>query len=163
MSLRRPRAGFGIRYTLGVESAKSWAIGKHVLLQEEPHLLLVTVDGDISPQEATAILAADTATFQRGGYALLLVDATKLGSVPAETRRTASRILAKTWPYDGPYLGSVAIFGANRYAVALLTLLLRAIHMIRKHSRPLPTFFTEEAAARKWLNERRSLHTAAAR
>ena len=146
-----------------MESAKGREVGKHLLLQEEPHLLLVTVDGDISPQEATAILAADAETFQRSGYALLLVDATKLGSVPAETRRAASHILAKTWPYDGPYLGSVAIFGANRYAVAILTLLLRAIHMIRKHSRPLPTFFKEEAAARKWLHEQRALHIAASK
>ena len=142
-------------------SDKSREVGKHLLVYEEPDLLRLTIDGDISAQEATAILAADVENFQRCGYALLLVDATKLGSVPAETRRAASHILAKTWPYDGPYLGSIAIFGANQYAVAILTLLLRAIHMIRKHSRPTPTFFKDGVAARKWLREQRALHDAA--
>ena len=144
-----------------MQADKGRWVGKHLLVYEEPELLLVTVGGDISVQDATEILAADCENFQRNGYALLLVDATKLGSVPAETRRVASRILAKTWPYDGPYKGSVAIFGANQYAVALLTLLLRAIHMIRKHSRPPPTFFKDGAAARSWLHEQLALHTAA--
>lgn len=118
-------------------------------------MLRVWFDGEVSADEITAILAEDTENFRRNGYALLLVDGSKLGGVSPQARRSCNHILTKTWPYNGPYLGSIAIFGLNRSMQVLLGLLVRAIDLVRPHSRRV-TFQSDGEAARKWLQEQRS-------
>lgn len=107
----------------------------------------------------TVALAADTENFRRNGYALFLVDGRGLGTISPEARRTCHQILNETWPYNGPYVGSIAIFGLNRAMQVLLLLIVRAIALVRPHNRHV-SFMSDGAAARKWLSEQRAQYLA---
>lgn len=121
--------------------------------------MLVTLCGDVSAEEMTAAMAADTENFRRNGYALFLVDGRGLGTISPEARRVCNHILNETWPYNGPYVGSIAIFGLNRAMQVLLLLIVRAIELVRPHNRQI-SFMSDGAAARLWLGEQRTKYLA---
>lgn len=124
-------------------------------------MVLITLAGDVSADEMTAALAADTENFRRNGYALLLVDGRRLGSISPEARRVCNHILSETWPYNGPYQGSIAIFGLNRSMQVLMGLLVRATQLMRPHSRQV-SFLSHGEEARSWLRTRRAVYAAQA-
>lgn len=134
--------------------------GQHSISYEGTDVVLLTLCGDVSADEMTTALHADSENFRCNGYALLLVDGRGLGAISPEARRTCNRILNATWPYDGPYRGSIAIFGLNRAMQALLLLIVRAVELVRPHGRKV-AFMSDGAAARTWLSEQRPQYLAA--
>ncbi|HLM72483.1 MAG TPA: STAS/SEC14 domain-containing protein [Polyangiaceae bacterium] len=124
-------------------------IGRHRIRLEPPDLCFVTNDGDISVEDATAIMSRirDFAGGKRRVF--LLFDGTRSGNMAPEARKAVVDTVGKL------PIGGIAIFGATFTNRVVATLILKAIGIIYPAA-PAANFFLSEAEARAWLSERRS-------
>lgn len=120
--------------------------GEHSIARERDQCTLVIV-GQLALVHAQQVHAVVDEALDRFGTAYVLVDSTRAGELPADTRRWIAQ-----W-HKTRRVSAVAVFGAGLLTRTLLTLLLNAASLLRKH--PIPSVFVRsESAAREWLAER---------
>jgi hypothetical protein len=85
----------------------------------------------------------------RNEHLFLLVDATRGRHVPEERVRR----LVATWSAKNTFSG-MAIFGVSPLLQSIALLIFNAANLVRRGSAPI-TFVKDEAAARRWISERR--------
>jgi hypothetical protein len=124
-------------------------IGRHRIRIEPPDLCFVTNNGDISIEDAAALMSRVGAVAGVNRRVFLLFDVTRSGNMAPEARKAVVDTLGKL------PVGGIAIFGATFTIRVVATLILKAIGIIYP-SAPAAHFFSSEAEARAWLSERRS-------
>jgi hypothetical protein len=123
-------------------------IGKHRIRIEPPDLFVVTHDGDISFQEAAAIMHRLEAFTAGKDRVFLLLDVRRAGNMPPEARKGIVGTMGRL------PVGGVAIFGATFSIRVAATLMAKAASLLHP-SAPAASFFASEADARAWLDDRR--------
>lgn len=130
-----------------------WAarqIGRHTIILEKPDILRITILGDVSPGEAAGILAADRECIAHLGYALTLIDATRVGRVSPETRRRVGEVMKS----EDDYLGCSALYGTSTQSRILFSLMINAVNLFL--SRPVQVrFYKTESESLVWLSQQR--------
>lgn len=118
--------------------------GKHELYLEED-ILFAVPHGEILGAELQLYIDAATELIGQYGYVLLLGDTHDLSGLTADARR-----LSAQWTVGKPVVG-IALYNAGLAARSLLTVVLKALNLIRRPSIPF-AFFATELEAREWLS-----------
>ncbi|MFO0578634.1 MAG: STAS/SEC14 domain-containing protein [Polyangia bacterium] len=111
--------------------------------------------GDLTAEHMPALRDLNCRYFERNGYVLILVDASRATTMTPEARR-----LNAEYRRDLKYVTATAIFGTNLLVTALAGLLYNAAKRLSGQSVE-HAFFTSEAAARAWLDKQRTRLSAA--
>jgi hypothetical protein len=124
-------------------------IGLHVSRREPPDILVVTTVGDLGEEDVVAILA-ELHEIGKGGAAIfILADVSRLGRISpaARTAASAGESVAVT--------GAIAFLGAGFQQRVAVTLVTRAVALLRKEPLVPTAFFQTEAEARVWIEGKR--------
>lgn len=124
-------------------------LGLHVI-SREGDLHFIRINGPLRLEDAQHFHGAVAESRRRYGSVYVLVDSSGAGAITPETRRWIAE-WNKTHHVNG-----VAIFGSSLVVRTLLTLVLHAIALLRSQAVP-SVFVKDEAAARAWLQDLRSL------
>ena len=123
--------------------------GKHRVYLEPPDTFFFVAGGDVTADDVLRLHALLAAFEQDKEFILALADASRLGSMPADARKLASRSEATQ------RLRGIAIYGTS-YAKRVVLLLVTKAFALLKGSDSLPIVsLATEAEARAWLAERR--------
>jgi hypothetical protein len=123
-------------------------IGAH-LIRREGDVLLSTVRGAFTPEDAAAYFHIVEQVLAEHGRYFMLIDMSRADTIPAETRR-ASAEFGKAHPAAG-----VVVWGSNFAVRVLFTLVVRAISVFRPDAGTL-VFVRSEEEARAWVEGRRA-------
>jgi hypothetical protein len=128
-------------------------IGPHTLHFFAEDGFRVTFRGVVQPQEVSSIVDVEQACAEKNGYVLVIIDATGVTGLPAETRREASQML----PRLNGIRGMGVVFGTSQTARVLFGMLLSAMRLLSKDVSMFQTHFVanEEEALRK-INDARA-------
>lgn len=132
------------------------------VVQIGPHRILCGEDmyfarfvGDLTAEHMPALRDLNQRYFERNGYVLILVDASRATTMTPEARR-----LNAEYRRDLKYVSATAIFGTSLIITALAGLLYNAARLLSGQN-VVHSFFTSEAAARAWLDKQRTRLSAA--
>lgn len=124
-------------------------------VQIGPHVTLITNDvmhntlrGDLILADLQELLQIVERVRAQRGMIFLLTDTRQLGTIEPAARQYGVK-WARTHTVEGS-----AIYGAGLMARALITLIERAITLVRAHHAPT-VFFATEAQARAWIDAQR--------
>jgi hypothetical protein len=122
-------------------------VGAHRLVFEAEDIIICHFGPTLTEKEMLAIIELQVAHV-RGKPYFLLIDLTRIGSIPAPVRRTIG-MSAKVVKLRG-----IAIYGGSFHMKALAKLINTALSIFGKN--PFPQeFFEGEEAAMAWLRELR--------
>jgi hypothetical protein len=125
-------------------------VGSHTTWFEEPELIALRLNGDVSLEESEA-LAQIHAEMARGREAVyMLLDMTDFGSGTPAGRKVTSEALTRM-PVRG-----IAICRAKLTSKVMAKLVFAGVKLFRKDVRFDIQFFDQEGAAREWIAGRRS-------
>lgn len=127
-------------------------VGRHVLRYEEPGIYVIEYSGDVSGEEAAALLSASPHEPVDGRHVFLLCDVTAVGAVHPSARRMPR----DSHKFDKAFLAYV---GATFTLRVMSNMFLRALNML-KGPRWVHRYFDDQASARAWLLEMRREHEA---
>ncbi|MFO0574522.1 MAG: hypothetical protein U1A78_11020 [Polyangia bacterium] len=125
-----------------------WKIGRHELALEEPDIVLVTILGDVSEDEAVELLTTSDRCAKERDHQFWLVDVSQLGHIYPGARRTAAN-----WKLSSSHWGTVA-FGAG-FMQRLLARMLRGAAMALRGEVETVVLFALEEEARAWITQER--------
>jgi hypothetical protein len=127
--------------------------GSHMHRFEPPDLYFTRMNGEVSEDDVRTQFEAIRTLSKRTGHNILwLSDVRKMGSFTPEARRVVAEETRKD-ALAG--VRASAAVGASFTTRVLLTLLLRAIRMLRPDKHRPWTFVETEAEARAFLDEQR--------
>lgn len=113
----------------------------------------LTLSGVIAAQDISDICDAEVACAQKNGYVLMVVDATQVTGLPAETRRFASQMLPRLQSISG----IAAVFGTSSTTRVLFSMLLGAMRILSMEKSSFAARFVKtEAEALRCLAESRA-------
>lgn len=128
-------------------------IGPHTLRFLADDAFCVTLRGVVQPEEVQSIVAVELACAEKHGYVLVVIDATAVTGLPAETRREASQLLPRLKDIQG--LG--VIYGTSQTARVLFGMLLSAMRILSREASMFQTHFVaNEAEALRQVHEARA-------
>jgi hypothetical protein len=130
-------------------------VGSHATWFEEPELIALRLNGDVSLEESAALADIHT-EMARGRQAVyMLLDMTEFGSGTPAGRKVTSEALTRM-PVRG-----VAICRAKLTSKVMAKLVFAGVKLFRKDVKFEIEFFDHESAAREWIAARRSAAAAA--
>jgi hypothetical protein len=125
-------------------------VGSHATWFEEPELIALRLNGDVSLEESAALADIHT-EMARGSKAIyMLVDMTDFGSGTPAGRKVTSEALTRM-PVRG-----IAVCRAKLTSKVMAKLVFAGVKLFRKDVRFEIEFFDQESKAREWIQERRS-------
>lgn len=124
-------------------------IGTHAIEVEED-CLIVRLQGDFTLPDMVQWCQAADEVIAKHGYMLLISDFRNGKGFSAEARRYGS-----SWP-NAVRMQGTAIFGASLVTTVIITMLGRAILLLKKHAIPTIALKTE-ADAHAWIEGRRQV------
>jgi SpoIIAA-like len=120
-------------------------VGLHTVRLEPPDLVVITLVGDIRVEDVHGLIAEMHDFGQKHPKPFLIVDATRLGRFPPAARKAGMGL-------DERGHGRVfAVVGADFHQRVVLTLMVKALTLIRRVPVPPSAFFDTEAEARAWI------------
>jgi hypothetical protein len=125
-------------------------VGSHTTWFEEPALIALRLNGDVSLQESQALARIHTEMAQGRETVYMLVDMTDFGNGTPAGRKVTSEALTKM-PVRG-----IAICRAKLTSKVMAKLVFAGVKLFRKDVRFDIQFFDQEGAAREWIEGRRS-------
>jgi hypothetical protein len=126
----------------------SWTyVGAHSFSLEPPDIFRIKLEGDVSPDEARAMIEAMRRFAEGKPGIYLLTDLSGMGNLPAETR-TLGINLFKSIPINGS-----AIVGASSTQRVLALLLQKGAQLVSLRPNAETRFFGQEWQARAWLDQ----------
>jgi hypothetical protein len=131
----------------GIDRGSVIRVGAHTVSVEDGTIHHRYV-GDVSKDEMVEMVRLAEQLLEREGAVFTLNDIRAIGHISPEARRYATDWM-RNHRFDG-----AAIYGANLVTRTVVTLLLRAINLLR----PMPfesIFCGTEQEARAWISERR--------
>jgi hypothetical protein len=131
----------------GVELAGMKKVGEHIFWIEPPDILVFVLVGDVNAPEVAEIIAHILSCTSHLKYVFCLGDITAMENIPPEARKLTAA--AASIPYRG-----MAVWGGTFGRVVLAKLALAILNFGRADDNPV-RFFSAEAEARAWLEERR--------
>lgn len=124
-----------------------YRISRHVARVTED-ILDVNTDGEFSLSDMQTVIGLAEQIIDQYGYYFTLTDVSHMGGLTPQARR-----LAATWSKTHPVAG-IAMYGAKLTTRALLTLLMRAMNLVRRD--PFPVTFTQNhREGLDWIATRR--------
>ncbi|WP_050432451.1 hypothetical protein [Chondromyces crocatus] len=111
-------------------------------------MVRLIIDGDLAASEVVRILDQYRLSADRYGYVLVMADVTRIGTMPAEARKS---ICAGA---DIPMRGTV-IYNTSFQSRLLCTLVMGALQLFTGAQQHPVVFLVDEAEARAWIDERR--------
>ncbi len=137
---------------------ESIAVGAHQVMRREHDLLIFSVVGDVALPEVDGILAQERALRAEVGYSLVLVDAHRMGTMPAPIRKHAAEVMRA----DASYRGALAVWGAPFVIRTLINLILRATALLSRQARQPVEYFASQSDGLRWLQTQRQTFQVAA-
>lgn len=128
-------------------------IGKHLVEQAEPDVLILRGSGEISAEEARLLIAMDREQARRNGYSLIVIDATRILGIDAAARHA----MFDEMKQHAGYLGSTAVIGLNGPMIWLMGLIMRGVALLGRHFDDEFHVCANEDEAWSFLRKRRSL------
>ncbi len=122
--------------------------GRHAYWFEPPDLVCCVIEGDIHVDEMRRMVGYIRARAEGCEHVLLLGDAARLGTIPADARKEFRGAMGI--PYGG-----VAIYHASFHTRMLAIMILGALRLLNRTRFPFE-FFATEAEARRWIEEQRA-------
>lgn len=126
-----------------------WKIGRHEVRLEEPDVVFVRFDGDVTEPESIELLTLSERCSVARDHQFWLVDVSELGHIHPGARRRAG-----TWPLSDKHWGTVA-FGVGFAQRILARLVLGAAMMLRGEVETV-VLLSEETEARAWIARERT-------
>lgn len=114
-----------------------------------PDMYFAEFVGDLRLEHMPEVNAVGNRYVRRNGYKLILVDASRAGTMTPEARRMNVENLRKN-----PGLSATAIFGTSMVTRTIVTLLFKAMDLLSGREAAV-AFFKTEAEARAWLDVQR--------
>lgn len=114
-----------------------------------PDLYFAEFVGDLRAEHMPELNAVGNRYVRQNGYKLILVDATRAGTMTPEARRMNIDNLRKN-----PGLSATAVFGTSMVTRTMVTLLFKAMDLLSGREATV-AFFKTEAEARAWLDAQR--------
>ena len=126
-------------------------VRSHQILRLERDLVVFVIVGEVQESDVDGILQWERQLRDEVGYTLVLVDANRMGVMPAEVRKRAAAALQA----DQTYCGALAIWGAPFLVRTLINLLLRATALLTRQPAQPTEYFAHRADAIAWLHTQR--------
>ncbi|WP_050429659.1 hypothetical protein [Chondromyces crocatus] len=131
--------------------SRSWQhVGAHLFQFVSPDLLELQLVGDISPHEMELMGDVFSRFVREASWVVLSADVSRLGDIPAETRRSAFEV-SGIWLFHGG-----VVWGASFAQRLICATTWNAVRMLRRgqHAPHLASVETE-AQAQAWVDEQR--------
>ena len=125
------------------QGAQEHRVGAHLLRFEPPDLYHITLVGDLSMAELTA-LGDIVAPVERSQQIFVLADMRRFGTLSPGVRKV------EMYHYPGPH--AVAFVGASFTARVVTTLLSKAFRVLHPETKRRSAFFDTEAEGRAFLD-----------
>ena len=123
-------------------------IGPH-RIQCGPDMYFAEFIGDLRSEHMPEIHEVGNRYLRRNGYKLILVDASRAGTMTPQARRVNVENLRQN-----PGLSATAVFGTSMVTRTIVTLLFKAMDLLSGREAAV-AFFKTEAEARAWLDAQR--------
>jgi hypothetical protein len=120
----------------------------HTLVFEPPSLIHMVLRGPVTPDVVRGMASFVRECLGDGSAMLLMITAPALGSVSAETRKTAVEV-SKGIPYRG-----IAFWGVSFEARVVAKLVLGAMRLLSMNKETPVCFLDTEVEARAWIERR---------
>jgi hypothetical protein len=128
-------------------------IGSH-MIRDEGNIAVVIFNGSVTAEDMQRIFSVVETIIERHGRYGTLVNACSMGRVTPGARQVIGQ-----WPRSSLSFG-ISVFGASLVTRTVMTLVIRALHLVGRG--PVAgEFFKTEAEARAWITARSKQATAA--
>lgn len=115
-----------------------------------PDMYFAEFVGDLRTEHMPELNAVGNRYMRRNGYKLILVDASRAGTMTPEARRINVENLRRN-----PGLSATAVFGTSMVTRTIVTLLFKAMDLLSGREAAV-AFFKTESEARVWLDAQRA-------
>ncbi|HKV11118.1 MAG TPA: hypothetical protein VJ725_23460 [Thermoanaerobaculia bacterium] len=125
--------------------------GKHVTYFEEPDIIYMKFNGEVSAEEGIELLRRQLQFAEGRSRVFFLIDGELLEKIAPEARKAVAESL-KEIPLHG-----MCVFSAPLKAKVITKLIITAINLFRKDELNQVAFFDTEQQARDWIAARRQV------
>jgi hypothetical protein len=130
----------------------NWVAGKHVTFFEEPDIIYLKFNGEVSNDEGFELLRRQLGYAEGRSRIFFLIDGENLEKIAPEARKAVAESL-KEIPLHG-----MCVFAAPLKAKVITKLIITAVNLFRKDSSlNQVAFFDTEQEARDWIAARRQV------